>query len=178
MSSEAPLEQNEHGLAATGPGWFVVNAREARWAHAPGRGAFLSFDVGHPFEQLGVNLVRLTPGEPATLYHHEANQEDFLVLAGDALLIVEGQERPLRQWDLVHCAPGTNHTIVGAERPCLILAVGARAGYGPGWGAYTVDDAALRHGAGVERETTDPREAYAAVAPDEPTAYRDGWLPG
>jgi hypothetical protein len=30
------------------------------------------------------------------MYHREADQEDFLVLAGEAWLFVEGQERMLR----------------------------------------------------------------------------------
>jgi uncharacterized cupin superfamily protein len=112
-------------------------------------------------------------------YHWEADQEDFLVLAGEALLIVEGQERPLRQWDFVHCPPGTNHVIVGAgEAQSIVLAVGARdKSIGPDWGGYPVDQTALRHGAGVEQETTDPREAYAPFARRKPTRYREGWLP-
>ena len=78
----------------------------------------------------------------------------------------------------MHCPPGTKHTIVGAgDGPCLILAVGARdRSTGPDWGGYTVDEAALRHGAGVERETTEPREAYARFAPSALTRYRAGWL--
>jgi hypothetical protein len=40
-----------------------------------------------------------------------------------------------------------------------------------------VDQAALRHGAGVDRETTDAEEAYAGLATREPTSYRDGRLP-
>jgi uncharacterized cupin superfamily protein len=113
------------------------------------------------------------------MYHWEADQEDFLVLAGEALLVVEGQERPLRQWDFVHCPPGTKHTIVGVgEAPCLVLAVGARdRSRGEDWGAYTVDDAALRHGAGVELETTVPGEAYARFDRSKLTRYREGWLP-
>jgi hypothetical protein len=91
----------------------------------------------------------------------------------------EGEERPLRQWDFVHCPPGTKHTIVGAGGgPCVVLAVGAREHQaGPGWGAYTVDEVALRHGAGVELETTDPGEAYARVPRRDRARYRDGWLP-
>jgi hypothetical protein len=46
------------------------------------------------------------------------------------------------------------------------------------WGAYTVDEAALRHGAGVEVETTDEEQAYARFPGPQPTRYRDGWLPG
>jgi uncharacterized cupin superfamily protein len=101
------------------------------------------------------------------------------VLAGEALLIVEGEERPLRQWDFVHCPAGTNHVIVGAgDGPAVVLAVGARdQSTGPDWGAYTVDEAALRHGAGVDRETTDQRQAYARLTKREPTRYQEGWLP-
>ena len=129
--------------------------------------------------QFGINLSVLRPGEPMSMYHWEADQEDFLVLAGEALLIVEGEERPLRQWDFVHCPPGTKHVIVGAgDAPCVVLAVGARdRSTGPDWGGYTVDEAALRHGAGVEQETTDQHQAYARFAKRELTSYQDGWLP-
>jgi uncharacterized cupin superfamily protein len=115
-----------------------------------------------------------------TMYHWEADQEDFLILSGEALLVVEGEERTLRQWDFVHCPPGTNHAIIGAGTArCLVLAVGARDNRSKGqrWGAYTVDETALRHGAGVRRETTEGSEAYAGFPPWQPTRYRDGWLP-
>jgi uncharacterized cupin superfamily protein len=130
------------------------------------------------FHELGINLTRLGPGEPMSMYHREADQEDFLVLAGEALLIVEGEERALRPWDFVHCPAGASHTIVGVgSGPCLVLAVGARdRSTGPEWGAYTVDEAAIRHGAGVERETTEPDEAYARFGKGELTRYREGWL--
>jgi uncharacterized cupin superfamily protein len=181
---ESKLVPTERGLVPTGDGWFVVNARDTQWRERDGRGALCEFEGAGiedaaDFHQLGINLTQLGPGQPMSMYHWEADQEDFLVLAGEALLIVEGEERPLRQWDFVHCPPGTKHTIVGAGGgPCLILAVGARdRSTGPDWGGYTVDEAALRHGAGVERETTEPREAYARFAPSELTRYRAGWLP-
>ena len=47
------------------------------------------------FDQLGVNLNLLPPGIPMAMYHEEPGQEDFLVLYGECLLIVEGEERPL-----------------------------------------------------------------------------------
>jgi uncharacterized cupin superfamily protein len=179
MVPEAPLEQTEHGVAPAGEGWFVLNARDAVWRHADGRGAFCDVEGKTEFPQYGVNLFVLEPGEPMAMYHWEADQEDFLVLAGEALLIAEGEERRLRQWDLAHCPTGTKHVIVGAgERPCVVLAVGARANQeGPDWGGYPVDEAALRHGAGAEKETNDPKEAYAAVQRRQPTRYREGWLP-
>ena len=179
MVPEARLETTEHGLVLSSDGWFVLNARESRWRAADGRGALTDLDGDHEFPQLGIHIFVLGRGEPMSMYHWEADQEDFLVLAGEALLIVEGQERPLHRWDLAHCPPGTTHTIVGAgEGQCVVLAVGARVrSTGPGWGGYTVDEAALRHAAGVEQETTDQHEAYATVPHRVNTRYRDGWLP-
>jgi uncharacterized cupin superfamily protein len=181
MVPESPLESTEHGLVPTGKGWFVLNAREARWIDRKGRGLSCGFEreFRASFSQLGINLRVLAPGEPMAMYHWEADQEDFLVLAGEALAIVEGEERPLRQWDLVHCPAGTNHVIVGAgDVPCLVLAVGARnRSTGPDWGGYSVDEAALRHEAGVEQETADQKQAYARFPAREPTRYREGWLP-
>ena len=114
------------------------------------------------------------------MYHWEADQEDFLVLAGEALLVVEGEERPLRQWDFVHCPPETKHVIVGAgDGPCLVLAVGARdRSVGPDWGGTPWTRPRASHGAAVEQETTEPSEAYAGLVKRRPTAYREGWLPG
>jgi uncharacterized cupin superfamily protein len=180
MGRESNLVATEHGLVPEGDGWFVLNTREARWRSGEGRGAVCEFEGEREFPQLGINLRVLAPGEPMAMYHWEADQEDFLVLAGEALLVVEGEERALRPWDFVHCPAGTKHVIVGAgDTLCVVLAVGARErSTGPEWGGYTVDEAALRHGAGVEHETTEPNEAYARFADREPTPYREGWLPG
>ena len=180
MVPKAPLESTEHGLVPKGDGWFVLNARDARWRHAQGRGGVARLEGEPEFPQLGVNLFVLGPGDPMSMYHWEADQEDFLVIAGDALLIVEGEERPLRQWDFVHCPRETKHTVVGAGTgPAVVLAVGAREHQAdPGWGGYTVDEVALRHDAGVEQETNDPYEAYGRVPKREHTRYREGWLPG
>jgi uncharacterized cupin superfamily protein len=178
MISEARLERADGGLVPAEEGWFVLNAQQARWLHGEGRGARLPFEGETPFPQLGVSLFVLAPGEPMGMYHWEADQEDFLVLSGEALLIVEGEERPLRQWDFIHCPAETNHVIVGAGKvPCAVLAVGAREHQAEaGWGAYRVDEAALRHGAGVERDTNDANVAYARLPKREPTGYREGWL--
>jgi uncharacterized cupin superfamily protein len=179
MVSEAPLEETEHGLVPKGDGWFIVSARRACWYEREGRGFRCFFEGEPPFAQLGVSLYVLRPGEPVGMYHWEADQEDFLVLHGEALLIVEGEERPLKRWDFVHCPAGTEHIIVGAgESACVILAVGGRArSTGADWGGYTVSEAAVRHGAGVERETTDATEAYARFPSPHPTRYREGLLP-
>ena len=166
-------------MAAQGEGWFVLNARDACWRDRDGRGVLCHFEENQDFHQLGIHLMTLWPGQPMSMYHWEADQEDFLVLSGEALLVVEGQERPLRQWDFVHCPAKTDHVVVGAgDGPTVVLAVGARVeSTGPNWGAYPVDETALRHGAGVERETTDPEEAYARFADSKSARYEDGWLP-
>jgi uncharacterized cupin superfamily protein len=117
----------EDGVPTTA-GWFVINARDARWMHNEMR-TVCKFGGEGPahFDELGVGLYWIEPGHPMTLYHHEAGQEDFLVLRGACVLVIEGQERRLGAWDFVHCPPGTAHTIVAAgEGPALILAVGAR----------------------------------------------------
>ena len=182
--TEAELMSTENGLVPKGQGWFVLDARDTHWWQRNGRGVRCEFegagfDGATDFMQLGINLTRIYPGEPMSMYHWEADEEDFLVLAGEALLIVEGEERLLRPWDFVHCPPRTKHTIVGAgDGPCLVLAVGGRdRSTGPDWGAYTVDEAALRHGAGVDEETTVPAEAYARFGRSKLTRYQEGWLP-
>jgi uncharacterized cupin superfamily protein len=158
---EAPLERSEHGTFPVGDGWFVVNARDAQWFDSGGLGLYAPFEGENaPFGELGLNIAILRPGEPSCMYHREEAQEDFLVLSGECLLVVEGEERPLKAWDFVHCPPWTEHVFVGTgDEPCILLGAGARrAGRGL---VYPVNDVALRHGAGVETETSDGSEAYA-----------------
>jgi uncharacterized cupin superfamily protein len=175
---EAPLEETEHGLVPAGEGWFVLNAREARWRERGPRGRLTVFEGEPEFEQVGINLQVLEPGQPMAMYHWENDQEDFLVLSGEGLLIVEGEERPLRQWDFVHCPALTKHVIVGAgDRPCIVVAMGSRTAQEDDWGGYSVDEAALRHGAGHDEETSSADEAYARFPRSRPSRYRDGWLP-
>lgn len=179
MVSESKLETTEHGLVPAGEGWYVLNMRDAEWRHADGRGAVCvvldQFEGERQAEQLGVNPFVLMPGEPMAMYHWEADQEAFLVVSGEAVLIVEGEERPLRAWDFVQCAPRTKHVIVGAgSGPCLVIAVGAREHDELG---FPADEVAKRHGASVEEDTQDGGVAYASVARRDPTAYREGWLP-
>jgi uncharacterized cupin superfamily protein len=160
MVPEAPLERSEAGLYPAGPGWFVVNARDTTWIHVDGLAAKAPFEAPDAwFSQLGVALYLLEPGEPMAVYHSEDAQEDFLVLAGECVLVVEGEERRLQAWDMFHSPPGTTHVLVGAgARPCLVLAVGARVAKEQF--AYPVNEIAARHGASVAEETTSPDEAY------------------
>jgi len=178
MVPEAPREQTDEGLVPAGEGWFVLNARDSRWYHAEGRSAYADFEGRTRFPQLGFNISVLGPGQHMAMYHWEADQEDFLVVSGEALLIVEGEERPLKAWDFVHCPAGTKHVIVGAgEGPCVVVCVGSREHQDGAWGEYTVDETAARHGASVARDTTESSEAYAGLKRPKPARLRDGWLP-
>ncbi len=173
---EASMQQTDTGLAPEGDGWFVVNAREAPWRGRPGLGVACFFEGDARFPEYGVNIRVLQPGEPNCMYHAEDGQEDFLLLSGECLLLVEGEERRLRAWDFVHCPPWTEHVFVGAgSGPCAILMIGGRSG---GAVRYPVSELAKRHGAGVLEETDDPGEAYARFGARQPTPYREGDLPG
>jgi uncharacterized cupin superfamily protein len=158
----AEIESTPDGDVPRGKGWYVLNACRARWQHMPGfGGSDLSFQGDERFQELGIHLGVLQPGEPACMYHVEDHQEGFLVLGGRCLAIVDGEEVPLEQWDYFHCPPGTPHVLVGAgDRPCLVIAVGGRLG-GDDNGSYLPDPVARRHGAAVDVETCDPKVAYA-----------------
>jgi uncharacterized cupin superfamily protein len=148
--------------------WFVVNVRDAEWLTSESTerkpsGAECTFESdGNEFEQVGVRLHVLPPGEPNGLYHAESKQEAFLVLSGECTLLVEGEERRLKQWDFVHSPPGTEHIFVGAgDQPCVIFMIGAR---GEDWTVrFPRSELAQRFGAGVHEETADPAEAYTTA---------------
>ena len=135
-------------------------------------GVYTSFQGDIPFAELGIGIGILQPGEPNAMYHGEGAQEDFLVLSGECLLIVEGQERLLEAWDFVHCPAWTEHVFVGAgDGPCVVIGVGARK---KGRGVrYVVNEVALARGASVEEETADWTVADAGFGPDRPVPCPD-----
>jgi uncharacterized cupin superfamily protein len=185
MIDEARLEDVGSGLAPTSPGWFAVNAAEAAWVRNEGFGGRCVFESSERvlmerpdldpqwFTEIGFTLAVLEPGKPSGMYHAESSQEDFLVLMGTCLLVIEEEERQLRAWDFVHCPPGTRHTFVGTgDGPCVIFMTGARREDSAI--VYPRSETALARGAGVEAETPEPREAYArfpAWRLDRPDAW-------
>jgi uncharacterized cupin superfamily protein len=185
MVDEARLEAADSGLTPGSDGWFVVNVREAAWLTNEAFGGRCVFEADvpvvrnrpqlqtHRFADVGITLALLEPGKPSGLYHAESNQEDFLVLAGECLLLVEGEERPLHAWDFVHCAPGTEHAFVGAgSGPCVLFMIGART---PNKRiVYPDSNLARSHDAGADTETSSAAEAYAAFPhwrPGRPRAW-------
>jgi uncharacterized cupin superfamily protein len=186
MVEEAPLEQVDSGLAPVADGWFVVNVQDAAWLTNEAFGARCVFEGDTPvlrrrpdlpvqkFADVGFTLQVVLPGQPSGMYHAESNQEDFLVLAGTCLLLVEGEQRRLEAWDFVHCPPGTEHVFVGAgDGPCVIFMTGGRTRQKSI--VYPRSDLARRHGAGVETETSSASEAYARFPhwqPERPQTWK------
>jgi len=182
---EAELKDEGAGLVPASEGWFVLNARDARWFDKPGQGYSLPL-TGHDeyeaetfFPMLGMAVRVVAPGSPSTTYHWETEQEDFLVLAGEGVLIVEGEERPVRQWDFVHCPPETKHAFAGGPNEQLVLlCVSSRQFQKDGpWGSYCTGETAAKYNAASPEETQDGSIAYARFPPSRETRYPD-CLPG
>ena len=185
MVQEARLEAVDAGLVPASDGWFVVNVADAAWMTNEKLGARGTFEAsprvvdGHSelapvmFPQLGLMLDVIWPGQPNALYHAETKEEDFLVLAGECVLLIDGEERHLRAWDFVHCPPGTEHVFIGAgDGPCVIFMTGAR---GPDKKLrYPSSELARSHDAGADAETSEPRVAYAPF-PQWQVGRPEGW---
>jgi uncharacterized cupin superfamily protein len=174
--NEATVKDTDTGKVVEGEGWFILNLAEASWERDSDLGVWC--DPGAedaPFSQFGIGPHLLMPGQPNGRYHAESAQEGFLVLAGECIAIVEGEERRMRQWDYLHCPPGTYHITVGAgDGPCVILMVGARS---PGITThYPVNELAARYGASPPHDTHTSKEAYADLTRTV-TRERAPWPP-
>ena len=186
MVGEAKLHDTDAGLVPASEGWFVMNARDARWFEWGRQGISLPL-TGHDeyeaetfFPMLGMSIRVINPGQPSTVYHWETEQEDFLVLHGEAILIVEGQERPVRQWDFVHCPPETRHAFAGAgDGPCVLLCASSRQFQKDGpWGFYCADETAPATTPTRRKPHRTGRSRTRAFPEATPSRCREGSLPG
>lgn len=145
-------------------GWCVTNISEAPWFRSELFGQRCKLEGEPGYTDVGINLTVVQPGQPVCRYHRENAQENFLVLAGEALLIVNGERRELRAWDFVHCAPGVSHVFVGAGAgPCAILMIGHRPELHELY--YPKSELAAAHGAETPEATAEPRVAYSDAKP-------------
>jgi uncharacterized cupin superfamily protein len=160
---EADIEETATGRVPAGDGWFILNLAELSWETVPGSGTWCVFEgPGARSATLGIGVHVLQPGEPSAMYHAESEQEGFLVLAGECLAVIDGQEQPLRQWDYFHCPPGTRHVLVGAgDGPCAVLMVGAPRSASLSEILYPRDPVAERYGASATETTRSSKRAYA-----------------
>jgi uncharacterized cupin superfamily protein len=126
----------------------------------PRRAMCIDFEPqASPWPDTGVNIQVMQPGQPNCRYHSEPVQEDFLVLYGECIVILEGEEQPLRQWDFLHCPAGVEHVFVGSgDGPCAVLMIGSRR---KDEAHYPVNELAAKYDASVSTATDEPHEAYA-----------------
>ena len=175
--NEASSEETPYGRYITSDGWFVLNLGEALAVRNDEKGGatYPLESREHPFRDVGARITVLPPGQPNALYHSEGVQEGFLVLSGECMLVVEEEERSLKQWDYFHCPAETRHVMVGAgDAPCAILMVGARPEVETL--LYPASEIAAKHGASSSNDTANPDEAYADW-PGEYEPVRIPWPP-
>jgi quercetin dioxygenase-like cupin family protein len=170
---EARIEDTDTGRMPAGEGWFILNLEEIGWYSVPRGGTWCVFESPQaPSRELGIGVHILWPGDTPGYYHSESQQEGFLVLSGECIAIVEGEERRMRAWDYLHSPAGTEHITVGAgDGPCAILMVGTRSD--EDWTRYQADPVAAKYGAAVTTPTSDAKVAYAGRPPTE--AVRSPW---
>jgi uncharacterized cupin superfamily protein len=171
--TEATATDTPYGRYITSEGWFVLNLDQALAVTNDQKGGtmFPLESREHPFSDFGAHVRVLEPGQPNALYHSEGVQEGFLVLCGECTLIVEDEERAMRQWDYFHCPAGTAHVFVGAgSGPCAVLMLGRRPDEPI---LYPANSTAQRYGASVSATTDSPEEAYA----DWPGEYEPARMP-
>jgi uncharacterized cupin superfamily protein len=154
----------------------LTNLRDARARSHERRATVIEFEPEDGlWPDTGVNVQILAPGMPNCKYHSEPVQEDFLVLHGECIAIIEGEEHRLHEWDFFHCPAGVGHVFVGAgDGPCAILMIGSRR---VDAAHYPVNETAAKYGASVERETDEPDEAYAEWNEQPWTDAPNAWPP-
>lgn len=167
---EARIDEADGHRVAADNGWFILNVRELPWFTCEGHGTWCGFEsLNAPSTMLGIGIHVLSPGEAPGFYHDESDQEGFLVLSGECVVVVEGEERRMGPWDYFHCPPWTKHITVGAgAEPCAILMVGTRSPHHRI--RYHVEPAAARHGFSVAAYTDDAATAYRDRPPIVPAA--------
>ena len=153
---------------------MIVNLSEAPAFSHPRRATVVRLEPDRAsWPDTGVNVQIMEPGQPNCRYHSEPVQEDFLVLHGECVVILEGEERRLRQWDFLHCPAGTEHVFVGAgNSPCAVLMIGCRRQKAA---HYPVNEVAARYDASVKEPTDDPAEAYADWRQEPRRATDNPW---
>jgi uncharacterized cupin superfamily protein len=153
---------------------LIINIADAPAMQHPRRSTSIDFEPDDaPWPDTGINVQVMQPGQPNCRYHSEPVQEDFLVLHGECIAIVDGVEHRVRQWDLVHCPAGVEHVFVGAgDGPSAVLMIGSRR---VDAAHYPVNEVAARYDASVSRETDDVAEAYADWRREPWTPVANPW---
>jgi mannose-6-phosphate isomerase-like protein (cupin superfamily) len=74
---------------------------------------------------LGLNLIRLRPGQQGRIHRHLHQEEVYLVLEGTLTLLIEDEPRELGRGELARVAPDLRRRLVNRHpEPLLLLALG------------------------------------------------------
>lgn len=79
----------------------------------------------------GMNVLEMEPGTTTYPTHDHAGdgqEEVYVVLDGDAVLVADGEERRLEAGELVRVGPDVERTWRPGERGVTLLAIGATPG--------------------------------------------------
>lgn len=92
--------------------------------------ARLDRDTGERFQALrrelgvdsfGVNLIVLQPGQRGRIHAHERQDEVYLVLEGELMLLIKGVEHVLGEDRVVRVGPAVRRQLVNAGAQRLVL---------------------------------------------------------
>ena len=71
--------------------------------------------------QISSGVVSYGPGTSIATHHHNA-EETMIVIEGEGLLVLQGEEHHLKPYDAVFITPGANHRLVNdGDRPFKIV---------------------------------------------------------
>jgi quercetin dioxygenase-like cupin family protein len=77
-------------------------------------------------EHLGVSLFRYSPGYRAPMGHRHREQEEvYVVVGGSGRILLDGDVRELRQWDVVRVNPQTVRAFQAGDGGLEVIAVGS-----------------------------------------------------
>jgi quercetin dioxygenase-like cupin family protein len=109
-------------------GFAILNLKEledsvgARVPGIEGRFGRSSLDSEH----LGISLFRYAAGfRPSGGHQHREQEEAYIVLAGSGRILLDGEVRELRQWDVVRVSPPVVRAIEAGPDGIEFIAVGS-----------------------------------------------------
>jgi uncharacterized cupin superfamily protein len=74
---------------------------------------------------LGLNLMRLQPGQRGRIHAHARQEEVYVVLEGTLTLEIQGEARALRRGELARVAPDVRRRVSNRHpEPVAVLALG------------------------------------------------------
>ena len=94
----------------------------SRAPEVEGRFARKHLDSDH----LGVSYWRYAPGFRSPMAHsHRVQEEAYIVISGSGQALLDGETRPLRQWDVLRVSPQVIRAFEAGDEGLELIAVGS-----------------------------------------------------